>query len=1029
MFHKVDPDVNFPKLETKYLEHWYKAGIIDKYIQKNEKNNKPKRFSFLDGPITANNPMGVHHAWGRTYKDIYQRFWNMRGYQGRFQNGFDCQGLWVEVEVEKELGLKSKKDIENLIPGNKKASIAKFIELCKQRVIKYANIQSQQSKKLGYFVDWDKSYFTMSQANNYMIWKFIKKCDQLGYLYKGIDSVPWCPRCGTAISQHEMLTEDYKEVSHDSIFFKLPISKSPIKLPKNTNFLAWTTTPWTIPANVALAIHPDYTYGIYQNTKSKTHIIFIYKDDQNQIPTRNNLTVPDYVFNNIQEKYTLIDKISGKKLIGTQYQGAFDSLPRVKKAQQENPDTFHTVVNGKDLVTSLEGTGIVHVAPGAGQEDFQLGKKENLPVIEVIDEEANYLKGMDDFTNKNAKNEPEIILKHLKIYKQGKHWFKKQKIKHRYPACWRCKTELVWRVVDEWYIAMDKKPNTSKHSNTPNKTLRKQMIDIAKQINWMPKFGLKRELDWLNNMQDWLISKKRYWGLALPIWECKKCGNFEVIGSKEELNEKAITGIKALNKHTPHRPYIDEVKIKCSKCQQVMSRIPDVGNPWLDAGIVPYSTITDQTTPPRPEKPNQQLNKTKLPIDTGTPLYLTNKKAWKKWFPADFITESFPGQFKNWFYSMIAMSTVLENEAPYKNVLGFGTLLAEDGKAMHKSWGNAIEFNQGAEEIGVDVMRFMYAITNPAENMLFGPNTASLIRRKFHLLLWNTYNFFITYALVNKWTPSKQKLPNKKTHNSNILDIWIINRLNQTINTVTDSLEKYDTMTAAQALLEFVSDFSTWYVRLSRTRLGPNIKNNSDKNSCFTTIFHVLTQISKLLAPITPFIAEEIYTNLTNQESVHLTDWCKKSKPKDIDTKLIANMIKTRKIVEKGHASRKQQNINVRQPLANITVNVPFTPLEAQFEQLILKELNIKTITWKKTTDTKISVKLDTNITPQLKAEGQAREIIRQIQIARKKANCDLSEQVIVQLPSWPIEHEAFIKSQTLATKLTKGKTLSILKT
>ncbi|MBU4204723.1 class I tRNA ligase family protein, partial [Patescibacteria group bacterium] len=609
---------NFIEIEQKILKFWQEKKIFEKLVKKNQGKS---RWSFLDGPITANNPMGVHHAWGRAYKDLFQRYKAMQGFDQRYQNGFDCQGLWVEVEVEKELGFKTKKDIE-------KYGIDKFVEKCKERVKKYSAIQTEQSIRLGQWMDWDNSYYTMSDENNYAIWGFLKKCYEKGYLYKGRDSVPWCPRCGTAISQHEILTEEYKEITHQSIYFKLPILENNFK---GVNFLVWTTTPWTIPANVALIVSPDFEYGLFENKKEK---LVLLKELGEKI---------------LGNDYKLKKTFKGKDLKGLKYKGPFDNLPRVQGAEKENPKTFHTVVLDKELVVAVEGTGIVHCAPGAGEEDFKISQKEKLSVIAVIDEAAVYLEGMDQFSGKNAKEDPEIIFDYLKQYEKGEYFFKTESYTHRYPTCWRCKTELVWRVVDEWYISMEK--------------LRKPLMEATKTIKWIPGFGLERELDWLKNMHDWLISKKRYWGLALPIFECQ-CGNFEVVGSKEELKKLAVAGWEKFEGHSPHRPWIDEVKIKCSKCGELVSRISDVGNPWLDAGIVPFSTMG----------------------------YYQNRDYWKKWFPIELVCESFPGQFKNWFYSIIVMSVVLENISPVKTIFGYASVRDEKGEEMHKSKGNAIWF-------------------------------------------------------------------------------------------------------------------------------------------------------------------------------------------------------------------------------------------------------------------------------------------------------------------------------------------------
>src|SRR3989338_1427560 len=677
-FPDLDSHPDFVKMEEEMLKHWYRDGIVEKYLHKNDKSKK--KFSFLDGPITANNPMGVHHGRGRTYKDLWQKYHTMRGERQRYQNGFDCQGLWVEVEVEKELGFKSKKDI--LAYG-----VEKFVEKCKERVGKFAAIQIDQSKRLGMFMDWSNSYYTMSDENNYAIWNFLKVCHRRGWIYKGNDSVPWCPRCETAISQHEMLTEDYKQVMHKAIYLELPIIKNIKQKTENKGneyLLVWTTTPWTIPANIAVAVDEKLEYSLVKGTTGDQ--FWVAKDAIGR------------VFG--EQHQGIVKTVKGRRLVGLKYRGPFDDLPAVKKVAEEFPDKFHTVVPADPLIlpiTVTEGTGLVHTAVSAGSEDFKLGKKLGLPMVPVIADNADYLNNLGFLSGKNAKKHPELILDYLvdRDKNAGEDWvFEIQDYSHRYPACWRCKTELVWKVTEEWYVAMDKpqkessfgswststQPKSdpsgfgrtseflqSKNSgpSEKSKTLRQQLVEAAKKVRWIPEFGLERELDWLKNMHDWLISKKnRFWGLALPIWECDKCGHFEVIGGKNELREKSVKGWDKFDGHSPHKPWIDEIKIKCNKCGNEMSRIEPVGNPWLDAGIVPFSTMSAP------------------PPGGGA-----------SWFPADFITESFPGQFKNWFYSLLVMSTVLKGEPPFRTVLGFESVTGEDGRPMHKRWGNIDEFN------------------------------------------------------------------------------------------------------------------------------------------------------------------------------------------------------------------------------------------------------------------------------------------------------------------------------------------------
>ncbi|HUD19678.1 MAG TPA: isoleucine--tRNA ligase [Patescibacteria group bacterium] len=980
-FKPVTPNNNFPEMEKRLLSEWYEKGIVAKYLHRNDGSDK--RFSFLDGPITANNPMGVHHAWGRTYKDLWQRFWTLRGRKERFQNGFDCQGLWVEVEVEKELQIRNKKDIENLVSGDPKASVAKFVELCKERVRKFSSIQSEQSKRLGYIVDWDHSYFTMSDENNYMIWHFLKTCFEKGWIYKGRESVPWCPRCETAISQHEMLTEDYKEVSHKSVYLAFPIVER-----KNEYLLVWTTTPWTIPANIAIAVDKTLDYSLVEGmTGNKFWMV------KERV---------EAVFG--KEYKQIVKTVKGKELVGLFYTGPFDDLEVVAKVAKDNPKTFHTVVATDPLllpVTTTEGTGLVHTAVSAGSEDFQLGKKYGLPMIPVIADNADYLPSLGFLAGKNAKKHPEIIIDYLteRNAKGNLCLFKVENYMHRYPACWRCKTELVWKVADEWYIAMDTKEKSS------GKTLREQMMDTARQITWKPAFGLDRELDWLSNMHDWLISKpNRYWGLALPIYECKKCGNFTVIGSKEELKEKAVAGWNQFDGHSPHKPFIDEVKIRCEKCGETVSRLNDVGNVWLDAGIVGFSTLIDPMT-----------NKLS---------YTSDKAYWRQWYPADFITESFPGQFKNWFYSMIAMSTVLEQKTCFKTVLGYASMLGEDGRPMHKSWGNAIEFNEGADKIGADVMRWMFVKHNPEQNILFGYKLADETRRKFHLLLWNVYNFFVTYATVDSWSPGAVT-----SKSSNVLDIWILSELHALIKLTTKSLEVYDAATAANAIETFVTNLSQWYVRRSRDRVGPTVDNSVDKNACFATMFEVLVTLTKLLAPFTPFIADEMYMNLTGEESVHLADWPEDGK---VDAELEKAMTDGRTVASLLLAFRKQANVKVRIPFKKLNYRGPRGLTEA-VKKIVLSEANVYELIYEGKNEVSTdyySVGGQSDVGNQDVQIGMVRDVVRQIQMLRKEKGCKIDERVIIELPSeykdFTKELLAYIQKETLATKLTWGNSLQL---
>ena len=956
---------NFPEEEKKILKFWEDSQIFQKLRQKNKKG---KPWSFLDGPITANNPMGVHHAWGRTYKDLLQRYHGAKGFDQRYQNGFDCQGLWVEVEVEKELGFKNKKDIETY-------GIDKLVETCKERVRKYSALQAAQSVRLGQWMDWDNSYYTMSDENNYAIWHFLKKCHEKGYLYKGRDSVPWCPRCGTAISQHEILTEEYKEITHDSIYFQLPIVGR-----TSEYLLVWTTTPWTLPANIAVAVDEKIDYLLVEAGAKK---FWVAKD------------LAEKVF---KGEGKVLKTVKGEALVGLTYAFAFDHLPKVKEAAEKNPKIFHTVVATDDRImpiTTEDGTGLVHTAVSAGQEDFNLGKKLGLPLIEVIDEEANYLEGLGEFSGQNAKKNPKIILDYLvgsreisanpnfPTAAQSEKWvFKIEPYRHKYPTCWRCKTELVWRVVDEWYISMEK--------------LRKPLEKIVKEITWIPGFGLERELDWLKNMHDWLISKKRYWGLALPIYECE-CGNFEVIGSKEELQKRAVEGWEAFAGNSPHKPWIDHVKITCKKCKKPVSRIKDVGNPWLDAGIVPFSTLK----------------------------YFEDKPYWKKWFPAQVVCESFPGQFKNWFYSLLVMSAVLETMAPVKTIFGYASVKDEKGEEMHKSKGNAILLDEALEKIGADPMRWLYARQNPADNLAFGYKAAEEIKRKL-LTLYNVYAFFTTYV-DKKDFPKELKIQPK-----NILDAWIISKMNHLIGVVEFNFDKYDIAKGVAAIEEFfINDVSLWYVRRSRKRFH---QENPEREGAIETLYYVLLNTAKIIAPVVPFFAEAMYQLLkTNDspaglmpESVHLSGWPRAASNSQTDLELEQKMDEVRNIVTLALAQRQKQSVKVRQPLALLAIKNKKLKIKdsAELLNLIKDEVNVKEIIFDDTIEEEIA--LDITLTQALKEEGNLRDMVRCIQDIRKEEGLKPEDKILVWLQGDDSANAMIEKNKEFLVKEVRAKEMFI---
>jgi isoleucyl-tRNA synthetase len=592
----------------------------------------------------------------------------------------------------------------------------------------------------------------------------------------------------------------------------------------------------------------------------------------------------------------VLEELKGKDLVGREYRGPFDELPAAEGIR-------HRVIPWTD-VSAEEGTGIVHIAPGCGKEDFALSKVNDLQVIGPINESGIYVDGFSWLTGREAHHVARDIENDLK---EKGYLYRAEMYTHRYPVCWRCGTDLLFRLVDEWFISM--------------KELRQPLMEVTKQIRWIPSFGMGRELDWLLNMDDWMISKKRYWGLALPIFDCSECGTFEVLGSETELMERAIAGWDKFEGHTPHRPYVDEVQIACKSCGAAVSRVKDVGNPWLDAGIVAMSTLN----------------------------YRHDKEYWRKWYPADLISESFPGQFRNWFYALLAESTALTGEPPFRNVFTYALMRDETGSEMHKSKGNAIWFDDAADEIGVDTMRWLFATVNPSVNLNFGPHIADDVRRRFILPLWNSYSFFVTYAKIDGWQPSSTPSP---LGDRSLLDRWIISRANQMIDDVRSGLLDYDIQKASKSIESFVvEELSNWYIRRNRRRFWKP-ESDQDKSYAYETLYEALVILSKVLAPILPFLSESMYQNLVRTvnpdatESVHLTEFPSPNEA-HIDATLSREMRAVLAVVGLGRSARAEANIKVRQPLPAVLVHTP-DPADAvavvRHKDLILDELNVKDV-------------------------------------------------------------------------------------
>ena len=914
MIKRVNPQVDFIAIEHEVLAFWEEKNIFQKRRDANEGNTK---WSFIDGPITANNPMGVHHAWGRTLKDLYNRFKSMDGYELRYQQGFDCQGLWVEVEVEKELGFKSKKEVEEF-------GIEKFVKMCKDRVEKYSQIQAEQSKRLGYWMDWNNSYYTMSDENNYTIWGFLKKLFEEGKIYRGSDVVPWSGRSGTSYSQMEII-EGRKLVAHKSVFVRFPLKDR-----KEEYLLVWTTTPWTLTSNVIAGINGNLDYvkikatdgSIYYFAEENLNYKRLdkqFKEKKQWIDGVPKLKTISQIFKE-RGGFEVLGTIKGEEMVGWTYDGPYDHLeaqdilggyPYVDESlenQGVSSKSQHQVVNpgkdniGNDIVIAGEGTGIVHMAPGCGDIDNKVGKKLGMVSIAPLDEESKFTDKFGWLSGKSA-TDKETVKEILDDLKKRGFLVYVEDYPHIYPHCWRSGDELVFRSVDEWYINMD---------------WRKKIKKIVDEINWIPEWGQEREHEWLDNMGDWMISKKRFWGLALPIWIFED-ESYYVVGSKEELKELAVEGWDEFEGNSPHRPWIDKVKIKHPESGLIGKRVEDVGNPWLDAGIVPFSTLK----------------------------YNTDKEYWNEWFPAEFVVESFPGQFRNWFYSLLAMSAMLEEKAPFKNLLGHALVKAEDGREMHKSWGNTIWFDDAAEKMGVDVMRWLYASQNPEHNLLFGYSHGDGIRKKL-IQFWNSYSFFATYAEVDGFDPRKINISDADL---NIMDKWIISKLHLFIKEANTALNGFSSETMMKKFELFLDELSNWYIRRSRRRFWKS-EDDTDKQAAYVVLYEVLINTIKILAPVLPFITENIYQNLvknidkTMPESVHLCNYPKSDESK-IDLLLMGKVDALRKIIELGRSARNKANIKIRQPLAELaftTNDDDVFNFVIDQQQVVLDELNIKKI-------------------------------------------------------------------------------------
>ncbi len=869
MFERLPSVPDHAALELEVLAFWDERGIFDKLRAKNAGGPV---WSFVDGPVTANKTLGVHTAWGRTLKDVFQRYKALRGFHQRYQNGFDCQGLWIEVGVERELGLNSKREIEEY-------GLAAFARKCREKVAWSAAELTRGSKRLGQWMDWGNDYFTFSDTNIEYIWRFLAHMHEQGWLYRGHRSTEWCPRCGTSISQHELIGH-YFDKTDPSLYVRFPLHGRP-----GEALAVWTTTPWTLPANVAAAVNPEAEYGRLRS--GEWVAVARYPDE------------------------TFVARSSGTELVGLAYDGAFDHLPAAEGIE-------HRVI-AWDEVSLDEGTGIVHIAPGCGAEDFELAQAHGLAVLAPVDEAGRFYPAYGWLHGQGAAEATEQIVADLA--ERGR-LIAAEEVVHRFPFCWRCNTPLIFRLSDDWFLAVDE--------------LRPKLLEANATVAWTPEYMGKRMDDWLRNMGDWNISRRRYFGLPLPFYPCD-CGHLNVIGSLAELRARATAGLEQLEEL--HRPWIDEVTIRCERCEADVHRIPEVGDVWLDAGIVPFSTLGWQNPEWVPggyaTGASRELSGADLP----------DHAYWERWFPADWVSEM-REQIRLWFYSQHFMSVALVGRAPFKTVLGYEKMLDEHGREMHGSWGNLIEAEEAFARMGADVMRWQYCQQPPDRNLLFGYGPAHEIKRKL-LTLWNSVSFLVTYARIEEFEPRYADLETGVGGAElRPLDRWLLARTQALVEETERAYEAFMTVGVVRAFESFVDDLSNWYIRRSRRRFY------AYDDAAFRTLWYALVQALRVIGPVTPFLAEHLWQLLVARpcaeapESVFLAGWPAVAAGR-LDAALVAELGETRRAIELGRAARQSAGLKLRQPLRRVvvcTVDPERREAVARHVEEVAGELNVKEV-------------------------------------------------------------------------------------
>ena len=944
MFKPVSPQVNFPKLEEEILEYWKKNKIFEKSVE-----SKPadKTWTFLDGPPFITGLPHYGTLLVSIAKDIFPRFWTMKGYRVRRVWGWDVHGLPAENKVETQLGLKSKKEIET------KIGVKKFIEECKSYVSKSSKEWEWYIDHIGRWVDFKNAYKTMDLS--YMetvMWVFKQMYDK-GHIYKGLRVSLYCPHCATPISNFEvaMDVDNYKEMKDPFTVYKYKIEGE-----TDTYILAWSTTPWNKIVTPALAVNPKLTY------------VKVHQGSEYYILAKTTLKI-------LKDKFKIIEEFKGEELIGKKFTSHYDfySIDKNKKA--------FVIIPG-DFVTAIEGTGVVTIA-AYGEEDLKAMKEHNIQIVMHLDEEGNVKKDVPIFGGmyylKANKFVNEDLEKRGLIYSDSEYT-------HSVPLCWRCHTRLYYAPQNAWYVNIQELKPRLKKNNEP--------------VNWFPEhFKYGRFLKSVEAAPDWCISRSRYWGSPVPVWECAPpaggCGERFVPGSIQELEEASGQKITDL-----HKPEIDEVFVICKSCGKKAKRVPEVLDSWIEAGSAPYA------------ERHFPFNN---PPAGGIKL--------EDFFPTDFIVE-YTGQIRAWFYVLHVISTALCDSNEFKNVLVTGVILGTDGRKMSKNLGNYPDPKELLQKYGGDALRLylMGSSLMHGEDILISEESYRNQVKGMMLILWNVYNFFVTYSNIDKWESSKKSSKQSK----NILDLWIISLLNKLVKEITENLENYDTVEAISKAQKFTDDLSTWYIRRSRDRVGPSAETQEDKNAFYATIYEVLLTFSKLIAPLTPFLAEEIYKNLSTEESVHLTSWPTFDELK-INHELEKLMEKGIKLASIINDFRKQSGVKVKIPLKSLTYSGPES-LGQDVESIVKSETNVYDLKFDKKQD-EFAVNGASDESNQDVKAGMARDIIRSIQQERKKIGTTYEEKVNVTLVDWPEEFEDEIKKKALVSSITKGDKLIVERT